>query len=183
MFDIARIHKSFKNHISSQNWLSNLTTCFSSSNFKATLIINVKTSSNSIFLKQFHFFYSWDDELAEVAQIWADQCANVIYFHQSDIYPRIFHERGFERTTSRFNAPPGVGQNVAWALTKHVNFTRIIDDLWYRDINKLQPGRIGDFQVRLNLGLAAQTATAICDVAGKIVLNDFWNKNNDLTEK
>ena len=92
-------------------------------------------------------FYSWDDELAEVAQIWADQCANVIYFHASDIYPRIFHERGFERTTSRFNAPPGVGQNVAWALTKNVNFTRIIDDLWYRDINKLRPGRIGDFQV------------------------------------
>ena len=42
----------------------------------------------------------------------------------------------------------GVGQNVAWALTKHVNFTRIIDDLWYRDINKLRPGRIDDFQVR-----------------------------------
>ena len=97
------------------------------------------------------FFFSsfrWDDELAEVAQIWADQCANVVYFHNSDIYPRIFHERGFERTTSRFNSPPGVGQNVAWALTKHVNFTRIIDDLWYRDINKLRPGRIDDFQVR-----------------------------------
>ena len=139
---------------------------------------NDRISSHFLFA-----LYSWDDELAEVAQIWADQCANVIYFHASDIYPRIFHERGFERTTSRFNAPPGVGQNVAWALTKHVNFTRIIDDLWYRDINKLQPGRIGDFQVRLNLGLAAQTATAICDVAGKIVLNDFWNKNNDLTEK
>ena len=87
--------------------------------------------------------------MAEVAQIWADQCANVVYFHNSDIYPRIFHERGFERTTSRFNSPPGVGQNVAWALTKHVNFTRIIDDLWYRDINKLRPGRIDDFQVRI----------------------------------
>ena len=84
-----------------------------------------------------------------MAQIWADQCANVIYFHNSDMYPRIFHERGFERTTSRFHSPPGVGQNVAWALTKHVNFTRIIDDLWYRDINKLKPGRIGDFQVRI----------------------------------
>lgn len=91
--------------------------------------------------------FRWDEELAEVAQIWADQCANVVYFHQSDAYPRIFHERGYERTTSKFNSPPGVGQNVAWALTKHVNFTRIIDDLWYRDINKLQPGRIGDFQV------------------------------------
>ena len=96
------------------------------------------------------FNSSWDEELAEVAQIWADQCANVIYFHNSDMYPRIFHERGFERTTSRFHSPPGVGQNVAWALTKHVNFTRIIDDLWYRDINKLKPGRIGDFQVRTN---------------------------------
>ena len=84
-----------------------------------------------------------------MAQIWADQCANVIYFHNSDMYPRIFHERGFERTTSRFHSPPGVGQNVAWALTKHVNFTRIIDDLWYRDINKLKPGRIGDFPVRI----------------------------------
>ena len=88
-----------------------------------------------------------------MAQIWADQCANVIYFHNSDMYPRIFHERGFERTTSRFHSPPGVGQNVAWALTKHVNFTRIIDDLWYRDINKLKPGRIGDFQVRTNHNL------------------------------
>ena len=102
-----------------------------------------------VFFKQKFFqFCRWDEELAEVAQIWADQCANVIYFHNSDLYPRIFHERGFERTTSRFNSPPGVGQNVAWALTKHVNFTRIIDDLWYRDINKLQPGRIGDFQVK-----------------------------------
>ena len=53
------------------------------------------------------FFCRWDDELAEVAQIWADQCANVVYFHNSDIYPRIFHERGFERTTSRFNSAPG----------------------------------------------------------------------------
>lgn len=96
------------------------------------------------------FSCSWDDELAEVAQIWADQCANVVYFPNSDIYPRIFHERGFERTTSRFNSAPGVGQNVAWALTKHVNFTRIIDDLWYRDINKLQPGRIDDFQVKFH---------------------------------
>ena len=97
------------------------------------------------------FFCRWDDELAEVAQIWADQCANVVYFPTSDIYPRIFHERGFERTTSRFNSAPGVGQNVAWALTKHVNFTRIIDDLWYRDINKLRPGRIDDFQVGTSL--------------------------------
>ena len=24
--------------------------------------------------------------------------------------------------TSRFHAKPGVGQNIAWALTKHVNF-------------------------------------------------------------
>ena len=105
-----------------------------------------------------------------MAQIWADQCANVIYFHNSDMYPRIFHERGFERTTSRFHSPPGVGQNVAWALTKHVNFTRIIDDLWYRDINKLKPGRIGDFQVRTNHNLLNN---GISPVLFKIVLGEL----------
>ena len=65
----------------------------------------------------------------------------------SDIYPKIFHERGFQRMTSRFHAKPGVGQNIAWALTKYVNFTKIIDDLWYRDIANIQPGYIRDFQV------------------------------------
>ena len=65
----------------------------------------------------------------------------------SDIYPKIFHERGFQRMTSRFHAKPGVGQNIAWALTKYVNFTKIIDDLWYRDIANIQPGYINDFQV------------------------------------
>ena len=125
--------------------------CHPSYKLKFNFSSHYNYEKNDRFSSHFLFaLYSWDDELAEVAQIWADQCANVIYFHASDIYPRIFHERGFERTTSRFNAPPGVGQNVAWALTKHVNFTRIIDDLWYRDINKLQPGRIGDFQVRMN---------------------------------
>ena len=68
-----------------------------------------------------------------------------------DIYPKIYHERGFQRMTSRFHAKPGVGQNIAWALTKHVNFTKIIDDLWYRDIANIQPGYIKDFQVFLQL--------------------------------
>jgi hypothetical protein len=45
--------------------------------------------------------------LSEVAQVWADQCASVIYEHSSDSYPKIFHERGSERMTSQFNAPPG----------------------------------------------------------------------------
>ena len=66
-----------------------------------------------------------------------------------DIYPKIYHERGFQRMTSLFHAKPGVGQNIAWALTKHVNFTKIIDDLWYRDIASIQPGYINDFQVSL----------------------------------
>eukprot|EP00095_Tigriopus_kingsejongensis_P010173 maker-scaffold202_size261857-snap-gene-1.20 protein:Tk10173 transcript:maker-scaffold202_size261857-snap-gene-1.20-mRNA-1 annotation:"va5_rhybr ame: full" len=88
----------------------------------------------------------WDDELARIAQIWADQCASVIYFHGSDMYPKVFHERGTERTTEAFRGPPGVGQNIAWALTKDVNFTQIIDDLWYRDISQVQPGHIEDFQ-------------------------------------
>ena len=69
-------------------------------------------------------------------------------FQDSDSYPKIFHERGSERMTSQFSKPPGVGQNVAWALTKNVNFTKIIDDLWYRDITKLEPGYIEDFQAR-----------------------------------
>ena len=49
-------------------------------------------------------------------------------------YPKIFHEKSIQRRTSKYGDPPGVGQNVAWALTEDVNFTRIIDDLWYRDI-------------------------------------------------
>ena len=53
------------------------------------------------------FFFRWDDELSEVAQVWADQCASVIYEHKSDSYPKIFHERGSERMTSMFSAPPG----------------------------------------------------------------------------
>ena len=67
--------------------------------------------------------------------------------HTGDIYPKIYHERGFQRMTSLFHAKPGVGQNIAWALTKHVNFSKIIDDLWYRDIASIQPGYIKDFQV------------------------------------
>ena len=54
-----------------------------------------------------HLFFRWDDELSEVAQVWADQCASVIYEHKSDSYPKIFHERGSERMTSMFSAPPG----------------------------------------------------------------------------
>jgi hypothetical protein len=90
-----------------------------------------------------------------VAQVWADQCASVVYRHGSataaaDAFPRLFHERGHERATAKFQAPPGVGQNIAWALTRDVNFTRIIDDLWYRDITNVQPGYIDDFeQVRI----------------------------------
>ena len=34
----------------------------------------------------------------------------------------------------RFNSAPGVGQNIAWALTQDLNLTQIIDDLWYKDI-------------------------------------------------
>ena len=40
-------------------------------------------------------------------------------------------------------------QNIAWALTRDVNFTRIIDDLWYRDITNVEQAYIDDFgQVR-----------------------------------
>ena len=62
------------------------------------------------------------------------------------MYPKLFHERGTERTTRRFFGPPGVGQNIAWALTRDVNFTKIIDDLWYRDISMVMPGHIEDFR-------------------------------------
>ena len=86
----------------------------------------------------------WDSELAEVAQVWADQCALILYRGQE--YPKILHEKSNQRTTSRFGHPPGVGQNVAWALTEDVNFTQIIDDLWYRDINSLRPGILDNFR-------------------------------------
>ena len=61
----------------------------------------------------------WDSELAEVAQVWADQCASVIYRHGGvggkvgnggDLYPLLFHERGIERATKKFQSAPGVGQ-------------------------------------------------------------------------
>ena len=93
------------------------------------------------------FIFRWDDELAEVAQIWADQCANVIYKHGlGDPYPKLYHERASERVTSQFLSPPGVGQNIAWALAKDVNFTKIIDDLWYRDISSIEPAYVDDFR-------------------------------------
>ncbi len=79
----------------------------------------------------------WDDELSEVAQIWSDQCAGVLYAPElaqlldggagaraADFYPHLAHERSAQRATERFRAPPGVGQNVAWALTNTVNFTK-----------------------------------------------------------
>jgi hypothetical protein len=62
-------------------------------------------------------------------------------------FPRVFHEKSSQRSTSKFHHPPGVGQNVAWALTQDVNFTQIIDDLWYRDIQSLEPGVMDDFRV------------------------------------
>ena len=87
----------------------------------------------------------WDDELAEVAQVWADQCAMILY---KDLdYPKILHEKSVQRTTSQFGHPPGVGQNVAWALTEDVNFTQIIEDLWYRDIRTLEPGIVDSFSL------------------------------------
>ena len=43
--------------------------------------------------------------------------------------------------------PPSLSfiQNIAWALTRDVNFTRIIDDLWYRDITNIEQAYIDDF--------------------------------------
>ena len=74
----------------------------------------------------------WDDELEEVGQVWADQCAMVLYT-KYDPYPKIYHEESGQRTTSMFGHPPGIGQNVAWVLTKDDNFTDYIGDLWFRD--------------------------------------------------
>ena len=51
--------------------------------------------------------------------MWADQCASVIYRHGGvggkvgnggDLYPLLFHEKGIERATQRFQSAPGVGQ-------------------------------------------------------------------------
>ena len=84
-----------------------------------------------------------------MAQVWADQCASVIYPRTGDRdrrFPRLFHERGTDRVTERFQAPPGVGQNIAWALTADLNFTKIIDDLWYRDVSNFELGYVEDFR-------------------------------------
>ena len=65
------------------------------------------------------FLLRWDSELARVAQVWADQCASVIYRHGGlgnkvtnggDLYPLLFHEKGIERATEKFQSSPGVGQ-------------------------------------------------------------------------
>ena len=45
----------------------------------------------------------WDDELAEVAQVWADQCAVIMYGGPGG-YPGIHHDRGAQRATSRYLA-------------------------------------------------------------------------------
>ena len=79
--------------------------------------------------------------------MWADQCAMILYpgageESSGQLYPKIFHDKSVQRTTARFGHPPGVGQNVAWALTENVNFSQIIDDLWYRDIRSEASGRV-----------------------------------------
>ena len=75
----------------------------------------------------------WDDELAQVGQVWADQCA-MVFYPKTNPFPKIFHEKSGQRTTSRFGYPPGIGQNVAWVLTnKNDTFSDYIKDLWFRD--------------------------------------------------
>ena len=72
--------------------------------------------------------------------------------------------------TSRYHAKPGVGQNIAWALTKHVNFSKIIDDLWYRDIASIQPGYIKDFQVNTGCSYMKNYFPIIfCDAESKFL--------------
>ena len=66
----------------------------------------------------------------------------------------------------RFGHPPGVGQNVAWALTAGVNFTQIIDDLWYRDIARLDPGAVDRWEAS---GSSPGT---------RLVTQMLWNSEN-----
>ncbi len=42
----------------------------------------------------------WDPELAEVAQVWADQCAIIVY--RPGLYPKVFHEKSLQRSTRRY---------------------------------------------------------------------------------
>lgn len=110
---------------------------------------------------------AWDSELAEVAQVWADQCA-LINYPPNGVggFPQVFHEKSRQRSTSKFHHPPGVGQNVAWALTQDINFTQIIDDLWYRDIRSLRPGVMDDFRVSPQPGGA--------DAGGNVITQMLW---------
>ena len=52
----------------------------------------------------------WSEELAKIAQTWADQCDCV--FHARDVYP-CYHEHGGGRDRSPVPGRSG-GQNLAW---------------------------------------------------------------------
>ncbi len=73
-------------------------------------------------------------------------------FAESQIYPlqtKIYNDGNQLKFQLILRKIKTLFENYFRALTKTVNFTKIIDDLWYRDISKLQPGYIDDFQVKL----------------------------------
>ena len=64
--------------------------------------------------------FEWDEDLAEIAQAWADQCALVEYDSNAKTPRRLYHD-GNERSVSledKFAPCPGVAQTVHWVRTE-----------------------------------------------------------------
>ena len=80
----------------------------------------------------------WDDELADVAQAWADQCALVEYV-PTDASPspgkprRLFHDRRSLRlapiTERKYHKEAGIAQTVHWARTSALDMSASLMEL------------------------------------------------------
>jgi len=84
----------------------------------------------------------WSDELARIAQGWADQCDCV--FQENQVYP-CFHEPTGGKDRSPVKGRSG-GQNIAWGLFggQSRDWTnRAVS--WYNEVNDFNSSRIAEF--------------------------------------
>ena len=68
----------------------------------------------------------WDQELAEIAQAWADQCALVEYETNAKQPKRLYHDPSVQRARSmrsRRGEDPGIGQSVHWSRSGDFDLT------------------------------------------------------------
>jgi len=91
----------------------------------------------------------WDDELARVAQKWADQCADVDYLDDEKRKdPHLFHDPHPQRKVAMFSDWQGVGQNVARDIAPGrrgvFNATKLVGH-WFRQIRFFDPAGVEEF--------------------------------------